>query len=77
MIDDCVETGRLTAKVHYGARGWVLHHNTDLWRGTAPINNVEPRHLADRRRLADQHLWARYLYSRDKDFLRSRPTRCS
>ena len=33
-------------------RGWVLHHNTDLWRGTAPINASQPRHLADRRRLA-------------------------
>ena len=52
MIDDCVEPGPTTAKAHYGADGWVLHHNTDLWRGTAPINAVEPRHLADRRRVA-------------------------
>ena len=48
--------GRLRAarrrKAHYGARGWVLHHNTDLWRGTAPINASEPRHLAHRRRVA-------------------------
>ena len=38
MIEDCAVTGRKTAAAHYGARGWVLHHNTDLWRGTAPIN---------------------------------------
>ena len=31
--------GASTAREHYGARGWVLHHNTDLWRGTAPIND--------------------------------------
>ena len=37
MIADCAVTGRKTAQAHYGARGWVLHHNTDLWRGTAPI----------------------------------------
>ena len=33
-------------------RGWVLHHNFDLWRGTAPINASQPRHLAHRRRVA-------------------------
>ncbi|MCF7675873.1 MAG: glycoside hydrolase family 95 protein [Akkermansiaceae bacterium] len=32
------ESGTITAREHYGARGWVLHHNFDLWRGTAPIN---------------------------------------
>ena len=39
LIDECVESGRITARNHYGCEGWVLHHNTDLWRGTAPINN--------------------------------------
>lgn len=38
MIEELQQTGRQTAKVHYNAPGWVLHHNTDLWRGTAPIN---------------------------------------
>ncbi|HWL17708.1 MAG TPA: alpha/beta fold hydrolase, partial [Opitutus sp.] len=38
LIDDLMVSGRETARAHYGARGWVLHHNTDLWRGTAPIN---------------------------------------
>ena len=38
LIEDCAVTGRKTAQAHYGAGGWVLHHNTDLWRGTAPIN---------------------------------------
>jgi len=38
MIEDCAITGRKTAQAHYNCRGWVLHHNTDLWRGTAPIN---------------------------------------
>jgi len=39
MIEDVAESGAKTAKVHYNCRGWILHHNTDLWRGTAPINN--------------------------------------
>jgi len=41
MLRDVSETGRSTAREHYGARGWVLHHNTDLWRGTAPINKSD------------------------------------
>ena len=40
LLDDVVETGTRTAQIHYNARGWVLHHNTDIWRGTAPINNA-------------------------------------
>ena len=39
-------------KAHYGARGWVLHHNFDLWRGTAPINASNHGIWVDRRRLA-------------------------
>jgi alpha-L-fucosidase 2 len=38
MMKELAEAGKQTAKEHYGAPGWVLHHNTDLWRGTAPIN---------------------------------------
>ncbi|MEO6015443.1 MAG: glycoside hydrolase family 95 protein [Devosia sp.] len=38
MVEDLSITGRRTADVHYGARGWVLHHNTDLWRATAPVD---------------------------------------
>jgi len=39
MVDDLAQAGEVTAKVHYDAPGWVLHHNTDLWRGTAPVNS--------------------------------------
>ncbi len=38
MVDDLTVTGTRTAKSQYGARGWVVHHNTDLWRATAPID---------------------------------------
>ena len=38
MVRDLSETGARTAKVMYNARGWVAHHNTDLWRATAPID---------------------------------------
>lgn len=38
LVHEIAESGRRTAEVHYGARGWVCHHNTDLWRATAPID---------------------------------------
>ena len=36
LIKELSEAGRLTAKMLYGADGWVCHHNTDLWRATQP-----------------------------------------
>jgi alpha-L-fucosidase 2 len=38
MIRELSVSGQRTAKVQYGARGWVCHHNTDAWRGCAPID---------------------------------------
>jgi alpha-L-fucosidase 2 len=39
MVQDLSETGHKTAKVYYGIdKGWVTHHNTDLWRGSAPVD---------------------------------------
>jgi alpha-L-fucosidase 2 len=38
MVEDLAVTGARTARNSYGARGWVAHHNTDLWRATAPID---------------------------------------
>jgi alpha-L-fucosidase 2 len=72
MIEDCVESGGKTAKAHYGARGWVLHHNTDLWRGTAPINNSNHGTWVTGGAWLCQHMWEHYLYTGDKDFLAKR-----
>jgi hypothetical protein len=52
LLRDVAVSGRATAREHYDARGWVLHHNTDLWRGTATDQQLQSRHLADGRRLA-------------------------
>ncbi|WP_428028136.1 glycoside hydrolase family 95 protein [Altererythrobacter sp.] len=38
MVEDLTVTGAVTAREMYGARGWMAHHNTDLWRATAPID---------------------------------------
>jgi alpha-L-fucosidase 2 len=68
MIDDLVISGARTAKKQYGCRGWVVHHNTDLWRGTAPINNIDGVWPTGGAWLC-QHLWEHYLFTGDKKFL--------
>ncbi|MCX5494753.1 glycoside hydrolase family 95 protein [Kaistia dalseonensis] len=42
LVEDVAETGREVAREHYGTGGWVLHHNTDLWRATGPIDQADP-----------------------------------
>jgi alpha-L-fucosidase 2 len=69
LIADCAITGRKTAQAHYGARGWVLHHNTDLWRGTAPINQSDHGIWPTGGAWLCQHLWEHWLYTGDKRFL--------
>ncbi|OPZ15962.1 MAG: hypothetical protein BWZ10_01592 [candidate division BRC1 bacterium ADurb.BinA364] len=66
------ETGRKTAQVHYDCSGWVLHHNTDIWRGSAPINAANHGIWVVGGAWLCQHLWERYLFSRDEEFLRER-----
>lgn len=72
MLDDVVASGRKTAAAHYGARGWVLHHNTDLWRGTAPINNSNHGIWPTGGTWLTRHLWEHYLFSGDREFLAKR-----
>ncbi len=71
-LDEVVESGRRTAKVHYNARGWVLHHNFDLWRGTAPINNSNHGIWPVGGAWLCQHFWWHYQFQQDKTFLRDR-----
>jgi len=72
MLDDVAETGRKTAMAHYGCRGWVLHHNTDLWRGTAPINASNHGIWVTGGAWLCQDLWEHYAFTGDKEFLRNR-----
>lgn len=40
MAEDLAVTGAGMAQAHYGARGWVMHHNTDIWRATGPVDGA-------------------------------------
>lgn len=72
LVEECAETGRATARAHYAADGWVLHHNTDIWRGTAPINHANHGIWQGGSGWVSQQLWEHYLFTRDSDFLRRR-----
>jgi alpha-L-fucosidase 2 len=72
LLDDVAESGRKTAQAHYGCRGWVLHHNTDLWRGTAPINASNHGIWVTGGAWLCQDLWEHYLFGGDKKFLKER-----
>jgi alpha-L-fucosidase 2 len=69
-IEELAESGTETAREQYDAPGWVLHHNFDLWRGTAPINSSDHGIWPTGGAWLCQHLWWHYLYGGDKEFLR-------
>ena len=70
MIRELSESGQQTARTMYGARGWVLHHNTDIWRATAPIDGSWGQWPTGGAWLS-QHLWEKFLFGGDTDYLRS------
>ncbi len=69
MVKDISKTGAQTAKVNYGARGWVCHHNTDLWRATAPIDAAFYGLWPLGGAWLSQHLWYHYEFHPDKKYL--------
>ena len=69
MVKDISKTGVETARVMYGVRGWVAHHNTDIWRITGPVDNISSAMWPMGGAWLCQHLWEKYLYSGDTKYL--------
>ncbi|MDR2026638.1 MAG: glycoside hydrolase family 95 protein [Prevotellaceae bacterium] len=69
MVKELSVTGAETAKLMYGARGWVLHHNTDIWRITGPVDQAGSGMWPTGGAWVCEHLWERYLYSGDREYL--------
>ena len=69
-LKDLQKTGSRVAQAHYDARGWVVHHNFDLWRGAAPINNSNHGIWPTGGAWLCEHLWYRYAFTDDTEFLR-------
>ncbi len=68
LIRDLRVTGGETARVQYHSKGWVLHHNTDLWRATAPVDGPWGIWPSAQSWLANQ-MWDHYQFSGDRAFL--------
>jgi alpha-L-fucosidase 2 len=68
LIRDLRVTGAETVRVHYHSKGWVLHHNTDLWRATTPVDGPWGIWPTGGVWLANQ-MWDHYVFSGDREFL--------
>ena len=70
LIHEVYEQGKQTARDMYGAEGWVLHHNTDQWRITGPVDRAQTGLWPMGSAWLCRHLWEHYLYTHDEAFLR-------
>lgn len=70
LIKDLSETGAKTAREMYGCRGWMAHHNTDIWRIAGPVDGAQWGMFPNGGAWLSTHLWQHYLYTGDKVFLR-------
>ena len=70
MIKDLSVTGAETARTMYGCRGWVAHHNTDIWRIAGPVDGAFWGMFPNGGGWLTTHLWEHYQYTLDKDFLK-------
>lgn len=71
MLEDLSVTGAKTAGEMYGCRGWVAHHNTDLWRIAGVVDFAAAGMWPTGGAWLSQHLWQHYLFTGDKDFLKA------
>ena len=70
MVQELSETGAKVAKVHYDARGWVFHQNTDQWRAAAPMDGPTWGTFSTGGAWLCTHLWEHYLFTGDMEYLR-------
>ena len=70
MVRELSQSGQETARVLYNARGWVLHHNTDIWRITGPVDWARSGQWPTGEAWVSQHLWEHYLYTGNEAFLK-------
>lgn len=76
FIKNLSETGKVTAQEYYRARGWVAHHNSDIWGLSNAVGNCgegEPvwANWYMGGNWLCQHLWEHYCFTGDKDFLKN------
>ena len=72
LIEKAREDGRRVAKNLYGARGFVAHHNTDIWGHAVPIDGARYGIWPMGAAWLCLHLWEHYDFTRDRQFLKDR-----
>ncbi len=72
LVDNSRQDGRHVAKAMYGARGFVMHHNTDAWGHAGPIDGVRSGIWPMGGAWLSLHFWEHYDFTRDREFLRTR-----
>jgi alpha-L-fucosidase 2 len=70
MIGELTDQGGQVARENYGAKGWVFHQNTDLWRVAAPMDGPSWGTFTAGGAWLATHLWEHYVFTGDKEFLR-------
>lgn len=70
MVKELSVSGQETAQTMYGSKGWVAHHNTDIWRTTGPVDGPFYGMWPNGGAWLSRHLWEHYRYSGDQVFLR-------
>lgn len=71
MVKELSVTGEKTAKDMYGVRGWMAHHNTDIWRINGAVDGAFWGLWPNGGGWLSQHLWEHYLYNGNKNYLAS------
>jgi alpha-L-fucosidase 2 len=72
LIDNARPAGREVAQFYYKARGFVIHHNTDLWGDAVPIDGIPSGIWPMGGAWLSLHLWDHYDFTRDRQFLAAR-----
>lgn len=69
LIEELSQTGKETARVMYGCRGWMAHHNTDIWRIAGPVDGAFWGMYPNGGAWLTTHIWQHFLFTRDTTFL--------
>ena len=70
MVKELTDQGSEVAKEHYGARGWVFHQNTDIWRVAAPMDGPTWGTFTVGGAWLTTNLWEHYLFTQDMEYLK-------
>ncbi len=71
MVKELSASGEKTAKGQYNAKGWVSHHNVDLWRLSTPVaGNAQWAFWHGSPGWLCEHLFEHYEYTNDTEYLR-------